>query len=258
MEYENYREPGVLPFKLCAVGEFQKQPPLNRKGDHRWNQIIWVKEGRGIFKVGNDEYTLSAGEGIFMRHNVPHSYKAIGEVFHTGWVTFESDDGLVNYALGDGDSYAFKCPDFIERETANLLEYARSEEANKLLLSAIGYNYVAELFVAITKCADEIIDKTRDYLIKNYQHPISLDEIAGAINLDKYSLCRHFAAHHSRSVMDELKEIRIARAKQLLRYSTDPVEEIGKQCGFDSPSYFALRFKEVTGKSPLEYRKQYR
>ena len=58
--------------------------------------------------------------------------------------------------------------------------------------------------------------------------------------------------------MDELKQIRISHAKQLLRYSSDSVEEIGKKCGFDSPSYFALRFREITGRTPLEYRKQYR
>ena len=258
MEYANYIETGSLPFKLCAVGEFQKQPPLSRKGDHRWNQIIWVKEGRGIFKVGNDEYTLSAGEGVFMRHNLSHSYRAIGDVFHTGWVTFEADDGLINYSLGDGDSYVFKCPDFMERETAHLLEYARTEGTNKLLLSAAGYSYIAELFTAITKCTDEIIDKTHAFLVKNYHRPITLDEIAEAVEIDKYSLCRYFAANHPCSVMDKLKQIRIERAKQLLRYSLDSIEEIGKQCGFDSPSYFALRFKEVTGKSPLEYRKQYR
>lgn len=258
MEYTNYVETAVLPFKLCAVGEFQKQPPVSRNGEPRWNQIIWVKKGRGLFKIGKDEYTLSEGEGIFMRHNIPHSYKAIGDTFHTGWVTFESDDGLINYTLGNGDSYAFKCPDFMERETSHLLEYAKTEGANKLLLSAAGYSYVAELFNAITKRADEIIDKTHDYLVKNYHRPITLDEIAAEVNVDKFSLCRYFAKNHTCSVMDELKQIRISRAKQLLRYSTDSVEEIGKQCGFDSPSYFALRFKELTGKSPLDYRKQYR
>jgi AraC-like DNA-binding protein len=146
----------------------------------------------------------------------------------------------------------------MERETAHLLEYARSEGTNKLLLSAAGYSYIAELFTAITKRADEIIDKTHNFLVKNYHRPITLDEIAEAVEIDKYSLCRYFAKNHTVSVMDELKQIRISRAKQLSRYSSDSVEEIGKQCGFDSPSYFALRFREITGRTPLEYRKQYR
>ncbi len=258
MEYINQIKTEILPFKLCTVGEFQKQNPISRNGDHRWNQIIWVKKGRGFFRVGSDEFTLSAGEGVFMRHGIPHSYRAIGDTFHTGWVTFEADDGLINYALGYVDSYVFKCPDCMEHETSHLLEYAKSEGSNNLLVSAAGYGYIAELFTAITKRHDELIDKAHNFLAKNYHRPITLDEVAEAVDIDKYSLCRYFSSHHECSVMDELKRIRVSRAKQLLRYSTDSVEEIGKQCGFESPSYFALRFKEVTGKSPLEYRKQYR
>jgi AraC-like DNA-binding protein len=95
-------------------------------------------------------------------------------------------------------------------------------------------------------------------LVKNYSRHLTLDEIAREIETDKFSLCRYFAKHHNRSVMDELKYIRISHAKQRLRYSSDSVEEIGHKCGFESPSYFALRFREITGRTPLEYRKQYR
>lgn len=257
-EFTNFGKTLSLPFKLCAIGEHKNQNSITRKAGPLWNQIIWVKKGKGHFFVGDEHFTLSEGEGIFMRHDVPHGYHAIGDVFCTGWVTFKSDDSLLNYALGDCTAYPFKCPDFLERETAQLLKYAKKEETNKLLLSAAGYSYVAELFSAITKNTDETVEKVRDYLIKNYHRPLTLDEIADEVGIDKFSLCRYFSKNHTASVMDELKQIRISRAKQLLRYSSDSVEEIGKLCGFDSPSYFALRFREITGRTPLEYRKQYR
>jgi AraC-like DNA-binding protein len=231
---------------------------IARKTGPDWNQIIWVKEGKGLFFVGDESFTLSEGEGIFMRHNIPHSYRAIGDKFCTGWVTFESDDALINYSLGNRAAFPFKCPGFLERETAQLLKYAKSEDTDELRLSAALYGYLAELFSAITKNTDEIIDRVRTFLIKNYHRPLTLDEIADAVEMDKYSLCRYFAKHHTCSVMDELKYIRVSRAKQLLRYSSDSVEDIGHKCGFDSPSYFSLRFREITGRSPLEYRKQYR
>ncbi len=258
MEYVNEISAGALPFKLCAVGEMKKQNSVTRKPGPSWNQIIWVKEGKGYFRVGDEEFTLSAGEGIFMRHDMPHSYKAIGDTFYTGWVTFESDERLINYAFSDKNCHVFTCPNFLERETAHLLDYARTTDTNKLLLSAMGYSYVAELFAAIIKTSDPTIDKVRNYLIENFSRPLTLDEIADEIGMDKFSLCRYFAKNHTRSVMDELKRIRVSHAKQLLRYSSDSVEEIGRKCGFDSPSYFSLRFRELTGRSPLEYRKQYR
>ncbi len=258
MEFNNYGYAGPLPFKLCSIGETVKENPISRKTGPSWNQIIWVKRGKGHFRVGDEEFTLSEGEGAFMRHGVPHSYRATGDIFHTGWVTFESDDGLINYAFGEKNCHIFVCPDFIERETDHLLTFARTTGTNKLLLSAMGYSYVAELFATIIKTSDPTIDKVRNYLLQNFSRPLTLDEIAENAGMDKFSLCRYFAQNHTCSVMDELKHIRISHAKQLLRYSSDSVEDIGKKCGFDSPSYFALRFREITGKSPLEYRKEYR
>ena len=257
-EFTNQGKTSSLPTRLRSIGEHINQNSIARKTGPDWNQIIWVKEGKGIFSVGKESFTLSAGEGIFMRHNVPHSYRAIGEKFRTGWVTFESDDAMINYSIGDRAAFPFKCPDFLERETAQLLKYARSEDTDELRLSAALYGYLAELFSTITKNTDEIIDKVRACLIKNYHRPITLDEVADTVGIDKFTLCRYFAKNHTSSVMDELKKIRISRSKQLLRYSSDSVEEIGRKCGFDSPSYFALRFREVTGRTPLEYRKQYR
>lgn len=257
-EYTNFGHPGVLPFKLRSIGEHINQNSVVRNPGPLWNQIIWVKKGKGTFFVNDETFTLSEGEGIFMRHDASHGYRAIGDTFHTGWVTFESDDSIINYSLGNRAAYAFKCPATLERETARLLEYAQAEETNDLRLSAAGYSYIAELFSAITKKTDEIIDKVRSYLIKNYHRPLTLDEIADEIGMDKFSLCRYFSKHHTCSVMDELKRIRVSHAKQLLRYSSDSVEEIGHKCGFDSPSYFSLRFREMTGRCPHEYRKQYR
>ena len=180
-EYTNFGHPGVLPFKLRSIGEHINQNSVVRKPGPRWNQIIWVKKGKGTFFVNDETFTLSEGEGIFMRHDASHGYRAIGDTFHTGWVTFESDDSIINYSLGNRAAYIFKCPDSLERETARLLEYAQAEETNDLRLSAAGYSYIAELFSAITKKTDEIIDKVRSYLIKNYHRPLTLDEIADEI-----------------------------------------------------------------------------
>lgn len=258
MDFNDYGHTKHLPFYLSSIGETLKETPVNRKTGQTWNQIIWVKRGKGRFWVGEEEFILSEGEGAFMRHGIPHAYRAIGDTFHTGWITFEADDSLIDYAFGNKTFHVFTCPDFLERETEHLLSYAKATGTDKLILSAMGYSYVAELFSAIMKNTDPTVEKVRDYLLKNFSAPLTLDKIAEKIGIDKFSLCRYFAKNHTCSVMDELKHIRISHAKQLLRYSSDSVEEIGVQCGFESPSYFALRFREMTGRTPLEYRKQYR
>ena len=52
------------------------------------------------------------------------------------------------------------------------------------------------------------------------------------------------------------EKIRIAKAKQLLNQVPLRAQEVGRMCGFDSTSYFC-KFREETGRTPLEYRKRH-
>ena len=52
-----------------------------------------------------------------------------------------------------------------------------------------------------------------------------------------------------------IRDMRIALAKRLLVSTDDPVSDIVVKCGFDSPSYFAKTFKQITGLTPTEYRR---
>ena len=242
-----------LPFLLNTVSESPKQQPIDRPDGAPWNQFIWIKSGKGFFTVDGDPYILSEGEGIFMRHGVQQSYSRIGDTLHTKYCTFFSPDSLVDYCIGNKRYVTFEAPDFLNRETDILRKLARSN-ASTLELSAAGYTYVTELFSAITKNCDDIISKVCCFLEDNCAKPLTLDDIAAVAGLDRFALCRYFKKHHKRSVMDELKAIRIKKAKRLLLYSTESIGEIGRLCGFESPSYFTLRFREECGCSPAKYR----
>jgi len=244
---------GRLPFVLNTIGECQKQQAMVREIGPAWNQFIWVKSGEGRFNIAGDTVYLGEGKGMFMRCRVPHSYARSGSSFHTVYFTFFSSDNLIDYTIGDASYLVFDVPDFLENETAMLTALARSS-ATTLELSATGYTYVTELFAAITKNGDSVINRVRELMENRCDLPLTLDEIAAKADMDKYALCRYFKKHHSKSVMDELKSIRIKKAKRLLRYSSDSIEAIGIACGFSSPSYFALRFREECGCSPTEYR----
>ncbi len=85
--------------------------------------------------------------------------------------------------------------------------------------------------------------RVEQILESRFSKDISLEEIASELSLSKYTLCRRYFAECGMTVMEQLKRIRVAKAKQLLLSTALPVSEIGKMCGFMSPSYFGKVFK---------------
>lgn len=240
-----------LPIVLDTVGETPKQDHICRPGGLGCHEIIWVKRGSGIFNVEGDVFVLEEGQGVFMRSDVTHEY--YGEDFTTGWCTFSMPDSMLDY-IGVPRIMRFEAPRALAAETDSLHEFAMGDSTLLTRSSAV-YSYLIDFFSAVLNNEDSLSVRVVRLLESRYGESLTLDMIANEVGTDRFSLCRIFMKERGCSVMDELKRIRIAKAKRFLKYSTDSAESIGKMCGFESPSYFSKRFREVCGCSPSEYRK---
>ena len=88
----------------------------------------------------------------------------------------------------------------------------------------------------------------------HYEDLLRVEELYEKSNLTNPSVI--VDTNHNNSGKKYLEQIRIAKAKQFLRYSGDPIEQVGRLCGFQSPSYFTKRFHEVAGCTPKAYRER--
>ncbi len=122
--------------------------------------------------------------------------------------------------------------------------------------SAAGYSWLCSVLEEIFQPTIPVENKVRQFMENYYYKPLTLDDIALSVNMNRYTLCRYYHAKCGIRLMDQLKKIRISKAKHYLRYSSKPLEEIGRLCGFESPSYFGKKFREETMLSPREYRKK--
>lgn len=243
-----------LPFELNTVSSGTKQNPIQRPEGAQWHQFIWVKAGTGTFRMRDESFQLGVGEGIFMRADVPCSYD--GEGLYTAWCAFFTTDHLIEYTIGEREYLLFRVPEYLDTATEELQTLARGNTTT-LALSAAGYSYVTELFAVIKRNKNSLGTRVADYLYKHYSEPLTLDLIAEAVGLDRFSLCHRFKDERGISVIAELTAIRISKAKRMLRYTQEAVESVGRLVGFESASYFAKRFGETVGCSPREYRNRF-
>lgn len=98
-----------------------------------------------------------------------------------------------------------------------------------------------------------VIQNVKRMLDKEYAKSWSLDLIAGEVNLNKIYLGRIFRDHTGMTIMNYLKSVRLAKAKELLLRGMN-VHEVALAIGIDDPSYFGRIFKQETGISPAQYK----
>lgn len=242
----------MLPFVLSTVGKDAAQPPISRPYGCMYHEFLWVSAGCAEFTVKKERFSLPAGEGVFLRAHVPHSYR--GDPLSTAWCTFIGGEGLLDYA-GVGDFFRFTVPSFLP-EDADALYRLASGDSTVISRADACYHLVSELLLATVAAKTTPASLARAYLERHYAEPLTLDEIAAATATDRFSLCRLYMKERGTTVMDDLLRIRIEKAKRLLRFCDDPVGQIGRSCGFSDASYFSFRFRELTGCSPKEYRRR--
>lgn len=242
----------VYPFVLTSIGSNRQQDAVSRPRGFNSHHFLWIEEGVGHFCVDGKTFDLHAGEGIFLRDHVPHSYH--GADFHTAWFTFTMTKEMLDH-IGLPDFMRFEVPAFLDREFRQLFRFSTSS-STMLTRSAAGYTLFCELASAILSPKDSVAVRIEQLLECRYAEPLTLDVIAASVGMDRFSLCHYFAAETGKTVMDRLLHIRIEKAKRFLKYSNDPIKKIGEMCGFESSSYFGKRFRETVGCTPSEYRKR--
>lgn len=94
------------------------------------------------------------------------------------------------------------------------------------------------------------------FIDTNYQRKIKIHEIAAEVHLSEASFCRYFKKMTKLTFTKFVNHYRIEKAKKLLLLDNN-VTETCFLCGFESLSYFNRTFKNVTGKNPQNFKKEY-
>ena len=99
--------------------------------------------------------------------------------------------------------------------------------------------------------------KALDYLKNNFEKEnLSLNDVADALHISVPYLAVLFKNETNQNFSAHLLKIRMEKAKELLKTTTDTVSEISEKVGYSSSQYFAVSFKKYTGMTPGAYRDQ--
>ncbi|MRN53810.1 response regulator [Paenibacillus monticola] len=95
---------------------------------------------------------------------------------------------------------------------------------------------------------------TKQFINKNYKDELSLEKVAEYLQLSSSYLSNLFKKETGQNFIDYVTEVRIGRAKFLLKTTDCKISEIAREVGYGDEYYFSKVFKKNVGESPLKYR----
>ena len=101
----------------------------------------------------------------------------------------------------------------------------------------------------------EDLQKADRYIREHLSEDLSLKKLAQVSNLDPTYFHKLFTKVYGKTPAQRVLSRRITAAQIALEEGNLSVAEIAAQCGFSSQTYFAAKFREITGRSPTAYRK---
>jgi len=95
------------------------------------------------------------------------------------------------------------------------------------------------------------------FVWEHAQEPISVGDVVQAAAMSRRGLHVAFLQQVGRTPGDEIRRVRLEQAKRRLMDTDEKVESIAMSCGYQSANSFCVAFKQATGRSPGQFRRDH-
>ena len=103
-----------------------------------------------------------------------------------------------------------------------------------------------------------VISEAKLYMAQNFTNPnLMLQDVAKAVGMSNSRFSTVFSQQNGQTFTEYLIFLRLNKAKELLRNTTDKGSQIAREVGYNDAHYFSYIFKKNTGLTPSDYRAQY-
>lgn len=108
-----------------------------------------------------------------------------------------------------------------------------------------------------TKRYGRLIETAKSYIDRNYANEeISLNTTAQSVNLSPNHFSTIFSQETGGTFIEYLTNLRMEKAREMLRCTNTKTFEIAYRVGYKDPHYFSYLFRKINNCSPREYREK--
>ena len=147
--------------------------------------------------------------------------------------------------------------DELVRRLNRMLHMCRSFSAYEDVIIAQVSEIMRQILAALNSQNTRPVRQACAYLEAHYHQQIGLDEIAHEVNLSPVYFSNLFKKETGKTFTEYATELRMQKAREMLKAGAMNVNEIADALGFADARYFSKLFKKTVGVKPTEYRKLY-
>lgn len=106
--------------------------------------------------------------------------------------------------------------------------------------------------------SEDAVEKVERYIREHLSEELSVKNLADMVYVGADHLTRTFKKRYGKTISDYILQQRMNLAVELLKNPHLTITMVSDAVGFGNYSYFTEQFKRTFGKTPREYRKQFR
>jgi AraC-like DNA-binding protein len=247
---------------------------------HREFELVSVTEGILQCSIGNINYILEAGDGIFINSGVIHRFLSAGTavipnvLFASDFIAPENssiyDKYMLPFLTSGISHFVLKKSTSWQKDVLSSLSklYALCENPGpswELEAHIIICMIWASLFehriefatmenTGVSRISQARFKGMTCFIEENYWKKITLKEIAASVGVSKREALRCFQCSVPLSPIEYLNKYRLQQAWKLLLQTDRSITDIAEHTGFESTSYFDRLFKREFHITPRMHR----
>lgn len=251
---------------------------------HDFWELVYVDAGEIEVTADHNGYVLKQGDIIFHQPNEHHSLWANNRIApNVIVITFECRSPAMRFFenktfhLGNGDrnllasvlKYGFQAfePPFDDPRYNRLVGKSDAafgaEQHIRLYLELFLMSIISQRYTdtggkrlstaAKERSENDVTGKLIAYMDEHITGDLTLEQMCELLHISKSFLVRLFKQKTGQSVMKYYKNLKIEKAKNLIRECRHNFTEIAEMLQYASIHSFSRQFKHVTGQTPSEY-----
>ena len=273
-----------LPVIVKSIERFFDTSWSTKLNKHDFMEMVYVKKGSAEFEIADQMISLSPSDILIIKPNQPHrlivksnagcEFIVLNFKFLNNQNIQHSEVSLedfLNYVSGNESGPFISIKIRRRNDIISVLnKILKERESDEIGSDFFEYLLILELFVLISRALKahweksilnksqklrELVNSAVEYIHTNFHKDISLSDISRYVFLSPSYFTRAFKNEMEVSPINYLLNLRVEKAKELLKNTDLKILDIALTIGFSSQQRFNEIFKKYENITPLQYRK---